>query len=59
MSEMFQRPDKLFFWKPKELEDLVNEGKFVHKFLLKQMDIDKILEIIQRKVLKGQIYQLK
>ena len=53
MSEMFQRPNKSFFQEPKELGDLVNEGNFVHKYLPKQMDIDKILEIIQRKVLKG------
>ena len=28
-------------------------GKWVQKFLLKQADIDKILKIIQRKILKG------
>ena len=28
-------------------------GNLIHKFLLKQTDIDKILHIIQRKVLKG------
>ena len=53
MSEMFQRPEKSFFWEPKELGDLVNKGNFVHKYLPKQTDTDKILEIIQRKVLKG------
>ena len=53
MSETFQRLDKSFFQEPKELEDLINKGDFVHKFLPKQMDIDKILEVIQRKVLKG------
>ena len=53
IPEMFQRPDKSFFQEPKELEDLVNEGNLVHKYLPKQMDIDQILEIIQRKVLKG------
>ena len=53
MSETFQRPDKSFFQDPKELGDLINEGNFVHKYLPKQMDIDKILEVIQRKVLKG------
>ena len=53
MSEMFQRPDKSFFQDPKELGDLINKGNFVHKYLPKQMDIDKILEVIQRKVLKG------
>ena len=28
-------------------------GNLIHKFLPKQTDIDKILHIIQRKVLKG------
>ena len=53
MSETFQRLDKAFFQKPKELGDLINKGNFVYKYLLKQTDIDKIIEIIQRKVLKG------
>ena len=50
---MFQRPDKSFFQEAQEFGNLVNKGDFVHKYLPKQMDIDKILEIIQRKVLKG------
>ena len=53
MSETFQRPDKSFFQDPKELGDLIKRGNFVHKYLPKQTDIDKILEVIQRKVLKG------
>ena len=53
MSEMFQRPDKSFFPDPKELGDLINKGILFHKYLPKQMDIDKILQIIQRKVLRG------
>ena len=52
MSETIQRPDKSFFQDLKELGDLINKGNFVHKYLPKQMDIDKILELIQRKVLK-------
>ena len=52
-SETFQRPDESFFQEPQELRNLVKKGNFVHKYLPKQMDIDKILEIIQRKVLKG------
>ena len=35
------------------MEGLVNTGKLVQKFLPKQADIDKILKIIQRKILKG------
>ena len=53
MSETFQRPDKSFFQNPKELGGLIDKGNFVHKYLPKQMDIDKILEVIQRNVLKG------
>ena len=53
MSETFQRPDKSFFQYPRELGDLIDKGNFVHKYLPKEIDIDKILEVIQRKVLKG------
>ena len=53
ISEMFQRPDKSFFQEPKELGDLIDKGNLVQKFLPKQTDIDKILKVIQRKVLKG------
>ena len=53
MSETFQRLDKQFFQEPKELGDLVNKGNLVQRYLPKQMDIDKILKVIQRKVLKG------
>ena len=53
MSETFQRPDKSFFQNPKELGDLVDKGNFIHKYLPKQTGIDKILEVIQRKMLKG------
>ena len=53
MSEMYQRPDKSYFKEPQELEGLINTGRLIQKFLLKQADIDKILKIIQRKVLKG------
>ena len=35
------------------MADIVDTSKMVQKFLLKQTDIDKILGIIKRKVLKG------
>ena len=38
---------------PPELADLVNPNNVVQKYLPKQTDMDKILKIIQRKVLKG------
>ena len=53
MSETIQRPDKTFFQKPKSLDDIIDMGNLIHKFLPKQMDMDRILQIIQRKVLKG------
>ena len=53
MSKTFQRSDKSFFQEPKELGNLISKGNVIHKYLPKQTDIDKILEVIQRKVLKG------
>ena len=53
MSETIQRPDKMFFQKPKSLDDIIDMGNLIHKFVPKQMDIDRILQIIKRKVLKG------
>ena len=51
--ETIQRLDKMFFQKPKSLDDILDTANLIHKFLPKQMDIEKILYIIQRKVLKG------
>ena len=53
ISETFQRLDKSFFQEPKELGDLINKRNLIHKFMPKQADIDKILKVIQRKVLRG------
>ena len=53
ISELIQRPDKSFFQNPRKLENVINPDNLVHKFLPKQVDIDKILHIIQRKVLKN------
>ena len=53
ISKTIQRPDKTFFQNPKRLEDIIDMGNLIHEFLPKQADIDKILHIIQRKVLKG------
>ena len=50
---MYQRPDKSFFQEPQELEGVVNTSRLVWKFLPYQADIDKILKMIERKVLKG------
>ena len=46
MSKTFQRLNKSFFQEPKELEDFINKGKLIHRYIAKQMDIDKMLEVI-------------
>ena len=53
ISETYQRPDKSQLIEPPELADLINTLNLVQKYLPKQTDIDKILKIIHRKVLKG------
>ena len=53
MCKTFQRLDKSFFQELKELSNLRNKENFIHKYLPKQTDINKMLEVIQRKVLKG------
>ena len=53
MSRTFQRLDKSFFQEPKELRNLINKGNLIQKILPKQTNIDKILKVIQRNVLKG------
>ena len=53
ISENYERPDKSYIQEPYELKDLIDTTKLVQKFLPKQRDIDKILDIIKRKVLKG------
>ena len=53
MLETFQRLDKSFFQNSKELGGLISKENLVHRLLPKLTDINKILEVIQRKVLKG------
>ena len=52
-SETYERPDISYVQEPYELKDLKDNTKLVQKFLPKQRDIDKILDFIKRKVLKG------
>ena len=52
-NKTYQTEYDTFFQEPKELGDFINKEYFVHKYLPRQMDIDKILEMIHRKVLKG------
>ena len=51
--EIYQRPDKSQIVNPPELIDLVNTERIVQKYLPKQTDRDKILKVVQKKVLKG------
>ena len=53
ISETYERPDKSYFKEASEVKDLIDTTKLVQKYLSKQTDIDKILDIIKRKVLKG------
>ena len=53
ISEVYESPDKSYIKEPQELADLVDTSKMVQTFLPKQTDIDKILDIIKRKLLKG------
>ena len=53
ISETYVSPDQSFIEEPQELTNLVNTSNLVQKYLPKQTDIDKILDVIKRKVLKG------
>ena len=53
ISEIYERPDNSYVQEPQELKDLIDTTKLIQKYLPKQTDIDKILDIIKRKVLKG------
>ena len=53
ISEIYERPDSSYMQEPQELTDLIDTTKLIQKYLPKQTDIDKILDIIKRKVLKG------
>ena len=53
ISESIQRPDKSYFQNPKRLKDIIDMNNLVQKYLPKQMDIDKLLHVIQRKLLKN------
>ena len=51
--DIYERPDTSYIQEPQELKDLIDSMKLIQKFLPKQTDIDKILDIIKRKVLQG------
>ena len=45
--EIYERPDTSYIQEPQELKDLIDTTKLIQKYLPKQMDIDKILDIIE------------
>ena len=53
ISEIYERLDMSYIQESQELKDLIDTTKLIQKFLPKQMDIDKILDIFKRKVLKS------
>ena len=53
ISEIYERPDPSYLQEPQELKDLIDTTKLIQKYLPKQTDIDKILDIITKRVLKG------
>ena len=53
ISEIYERPDMSYIQEPQDLKDLIDTTRLIQKFLPKQMDIDKILDIIKRNILKG------
>ena len=46
---MCKRADKSYIQEPMEFKDLIDTTKLIQKFLPKQADIDKILDIIKKK----------
>ena len=46
ISEIYERPDNSYVQEPQELTDLIDTTKLIQKYLAKQMDIYKILDII-------------
>ena len=53
ISENYERPNKSYFHEPTGLTDLIDTKNIIQRFLPKQTDIDQILEMIKKNVLKG------
>ena len=53
IMETYKSPDKLYIQEPQNLADIINTPNLLQKYPPKQVDIDKILDVIKRKVLKG------
>ena len=52
ISEIYERLDMSYVQEPQELKDLIYTTKLIQKYLPKQTDIDKILDIIKKKGFK-------
>ena len=53
ITKTYVAPDQSYLEQPQELIELVNTLKLVQRHLPQQADIDKMLNVIKRKVLKG------
>ena len=53
ITETYESRGQSYIEETQELADLVNTSKLIKKYLPKQTDIDKILDVIKRKALKG------
>ena len=58
ITKTYVAPDQSYLEQPQELLKLVNTSKLVQRHLPQQADIDKILNVIKRKVLKGMLLPL-
>ena len=56
--ETYINPDQTYNERPQELTDVVNTTKLVQKYLPRQVDIDKILDVIKRKVFERHTFAL-
>ena len=56
ITETYESPDKSYLEQPQELTDLVDSTKLIHKYLPKQVDIDRIMGIIKEKCLRALTY---
>ena len=52
INKSYVAPDQSYLEQPQELIKLVNTSKFIQRHLPLQADIDKILNVIKRKVLE-------
>ena len=53
ITKSYVAPDQSYLEQPQELIKLMNTSKFIQRHLPQQADINKILNVIKRKVLKG------